>query len=44
MHGTRREGGACLSRLPATGATLVLGILRLKDGSGTPLSVMAFVL
>lgn len=25
MHGTRREGGACLSRLPATGATLVPG-------------------
>ena len=32
-----------LDQLPTTGATLVLGILRLKDGSGTPLSVMAFV-
>jgi len=32
-----------LDQMPATGATLVLGILRLKDGSGTPLSVMAFV-
>ncbi|MCX6365043.1 MAG: cyclase family protein [Actinobacteria bacterium] len=32
-----------LDQLPATGATLVLGILRLKDGSGSPLSVMAFV-
>ena len=32
-----------LNQLPATGATLVLGVLRLKDGSGTPLSVMAFV-
>lgn len=32
-----------LDKLPATGATLVLGILRLKGGSGTPLSVMAFV-
>ena len=32
-----------LDRLPPTGTTLVLGILRLKDGSGTPLSVMAFV-
>jgi len=32
-----------LDQLPATGTTLVLGILRLKDGSGTPLSVMAFV-
>jgi len=31
-----------LDQLPATGTTLVLGILRLKDGSGTPLSVMAF--
>lgn len=32
-----------LDQLPPTGATLVLGILRLKDGSGTPLSVLAFV-
>jgi len=32
-----------LDQMPATGATLVLGILRLKDGSGSPLSVMAFV-
>jgi len=32
-----------LDQLPVTGTTLVLGILRLKDGSGTPLSVMAFV-
>ena len=32
-----------LDQLPVTGSTLVLGILRLKDGSGTPLSVMAFV-
>lgn len=31
-----------LDKLPATGTTLVLGILRLKGGSGTPLSVMAF--
>lgn len=31
-----------LDQLPATGTTLVLGILRLKGGSGTPLSVMAF--
>lgn len=31
-----------LDRLPPTGTTLVLGILKLKDGSGTPLSVMAF--
>ncbi|MCS6964569.1 MAG: cyclase family protein [Thermoflexus sp.] len=44
----RRNGIAleCLTnldQLPPTGATLVLGILRLKNGSGTPLSVMAFV-
>lgn len=32
-----------LDQLPPTGTTLVLGILRLKDGSGTPLSVIAFV-
>lgn len=32
-----------LDQLPPKGTTLVLGILRLKDGSGTPLSVMAFV-
>lgn len=32
-----------IDQLPATGTTLVLGILRLKGGSGTPLSVMAFV-
>jgi kynurenine formamidase len=32
-----------LDQLPATGTTLVLGMLRLKGGSGTPLSVMAFV-
>jgi kynurenine formamidase len=29
--------------LPPTGATLVLGPLRLQGGSGSPLSVMAFV-
>jgi kynurenine formamidase len=32
-----------LDQLPPTGTTLVLGILRLKNGSGTPLSVMAFI-
>ena len=32
-----------LDQLPTTGSTLVLGILCLKDGSGSPLSVMAFV-
>ena len=32
-----------LDQLPATGTTLVIGILKLKDGSGSPASVMAFV-
>ncbi|MBE9225146.1 cyclase family protein [Phormidium sp. LEGE 05292] len=32
-----------LEQLPATGTTLVIGILRLKDGSGSPAAVMAFV-
>lgn len=32
-----------LDKLPPVGTTLVLGILRLKGGSGTPLAVTAFV-
>lgn len=32
-----------LDQLPPTGTTLVLGILRLQGGSGSPLSVLAFV-
>lgn len=32
-----------LDRLPATGVTLVIGILRLKGGTGSPASVLAFV-
>lgn len=32
-----------LDELPPTGATLVLGALQLEDGSGSPLSVIAFV-
>ncbi|BBP76024.1 cyclase [Pseudomonas sp. Ost2] len=31
-----------LDQLPAKGTTLVIGILRLQDGSGSPASVMAF--
>lgn len=34
---------ANLDQLPATGATLVLGPLQLQDGSGSPLSIMAFI-
>jgi len=34
---------AHLDRMPATGATLVLGPLALANGSGSPLSVMALV-
>ncbi|MDQ0742516.1 cyclase family protein [Pseudomonas sp. W4I3] len=32
-----------LDRLPATGATLVIGVLALEGGSGSPASVMAFI-
>ena len=32
-----------LDRLPPVGVTLVLGLLRLKDGSGSPVSALAFV-
>ena len=32
-----------LDQLPAIGTTLVIGILKLKDGSGSPASVLAFV-
>ncbi|MEK7807061.1 MAG: cyclase family protein [Chloroflexota bacterium] len=34
---------ANLGSLPPTGSTLVIGILRLKGGSGSPASVLAFV-
>lgn len=32
-----------LDQLPPKGTTVVIGILRLQDGSGSPVSVMAFV-
>ncbi len=41
-NGIVLECVANLDKIPATGATLVLGILKLKGGSGSPLSVMAF--
>jgi kynurenine formamidase len=34
---------ANLDELPPVGATLVIGVLRLRDGSGSPAAVMAFV-
>ena len=46
MAKTHRIAIECLAHLdkvPATGATLVLGPLALRNGSGSPLSVMAFV-
>jgi kynurenine formamidase len=32
-----------LEQLPPTGATLVIGLLRLKGGSGSPVSALALV-
>jgi kynurenine formamidase len=32
-----------LQELPATGTTLVIGMLRLAGGSGSPVSVLAFI-
>ena len=37
------ENLANLDRLPATGATLVIGVLRLVGGSGSPAAVIGFV-
>jgi kynurenine formamidase len=42
-HKIAIECMANLDQLPPTGATLVLGPLQLEDGSGSPLSIMAFV-
>lgn len=42
-HGIVLENLANLDQLPPTGATLVIGVLRLKDGSGSPVAVTAFV-
>lgn len=42
-HKIAIECMAHLDKLPPTGTTLVLGPLQLRGGSGSPLSVMAFV-
>ena len=41
--GVALESLTNLDLLPATGITLVIGIIRLKGGSGSPASVLAFV-
>jgi len=46
MHGAGKFGLASLcnlDQLPPTGSTLVIGLLRPEDGSGSPVSVLAFV-
>ena len=40
---THYENLANLDQLPAGGATLVIGVLRLSGGTGSPASVLAFV-
>jgi kynurenine formamidase len=42
-HKIAIECMANLDQLPAKGATIVLGPLQLENGSGSPLSIMAFV-
>jgi kynurenine formamidase len=46
MHGANKFGLASLAnldRLPATGAIVVAAPLKLKNGSGSPLRVVALV-
>ena len=46
MHGAGRYGLQCLTnldRLPATGAVVVAAPLKIRQGSGSPLRVIAFV-
>jgi kynurenine formamidase len=45
LHSARLvvENLAHLDRLPPTGATLMIGVLRLRDGSGSPAAVLALV-
>lgn len=41
QNGIILENLTRLDQLPATGATIIIGILRLRDGSGSPVSVLA---
>jgi kynurenine formamidase len=46
LHGAGRFGLQCLAnldQLPATGAVLVAAPLKIKDGTGSPLRVLALV-
>lgn len=46
LHGSGRYGLQCLSgldQLPATGAILIAAPLKIKDGTGSPLRVLALV-
>jgi len=46
MHGANRFGLASLTnldRLPPTGAVIIAAMLKLKNGSGSPLRVIALV-
>ncbi|MEJ2410664.1 MAG: cyclase family protein [Novosphingobium sp.] len=46
LHGAGRYGLQCLEnldKLPATGTMIVAAPLKIKDGSGSPLRVLAFV-
>lgn len=42
-NGIILENLANLDRLPPTGATIIIGVLRLKEGSGSPVSVLALI-
>ena len=46
MHGANRYGLQCLTNLhllPATGAVLICPPLKIQNGSGSPLRVLAMV-
>jgi len=46
LHGANKYGLQCLSgldQLPATGAILIAAPLKIKDGTGSPLRVMALI-